>query len=132
MTQTYFDSKTKTVFITKELIDELLIGCKNAYPNEFFALLASDSGKVIDNYVVVPLIYQTSNSVSYRTDLLPLGFKILGSIHSHPSGQNIPSMQDLHSFSKQGDCHFIVNAPFSLQNIACYDCQGNKLNIVYL
>jgi len=129
MKNIYFNNDTKTVYITKELIDELLLGCRNAYPNEFFALLASDSKKAIDNYVVVPLFYQTENSVSYRTDLLPLGFSIAGSIHSHPSGSNRPSNADLHSFAKQGSCHFIVGSPFTLDYLACYDYQGNSLNI---
>ncbi|PIU22536.1 MAG: hypothetical protein COT14_00655 [Candidatus Diapherotrites archaeon CG08_land_8_20_14_0_20_30_16] len=127
MKQTYFANSIVT--IKKELLDELLLGCNNAYPNEFFALLASDSKKAIDAYVVVPLFYQTENSVSYRTDLLPLGFSIAGSIHSHPGASNRPSNADLHSFSKQGSCHFIVGYPYKLENIACYDGYGKRVQI---
>jgi len=92
-------------------------------------LLASENGKAIDNYVVVPLFYQTENAVSYRTDLLPLGFKIAGSIHSHPSGSNRPSNADLHSFIKFGSIHLIVGYPFSKENIACYDAYGKRVNL---
>jgi len=126
--QTYFVSNT--VKIKKELLEELLLGCNKAYPNEFFALLASESKKIIDNYVVVPLFYQTENSVSYRTDLLPLGFKIAGTIHSHPSGSNLPSNADLNSFIKQGIIHFIVKYPYRKEDVACYDYQGKKIQLL--
>lgn len=117
--------------IKKELINELLQGCKNVYPNEFFALLRSNNN-VIDEYVVVPIIYQNENSVSYRTDLLPLGFKISGSIHSHPSGSNMPSDVDLNSFIHLGNYHFIIKYPFRFEDIACYDYEGNKINIIFI
>jgi proteasome lid subunit RPN8/RPN11 len=121
-----------TFKITKELINELLIGCRNAYPNEFFALLSSDSKNIIDSYVVVPILYQNSNSVSYRTDLLPLGFKVFGTIHSHPSGSNMPSYADLNSFGKQGSIHMIIKYPFRLEDVAYYDINGNSLNVELL
>ncbi len=128
--QTYFTKDS--VVITKELIQELLVGAHNAHPNEFFALLSSDSNKAIEGYVVVPLFYQTENSVSYRTDLLPLGFTISGSIHSHPNASNKPSNADLISFSKLGACHFIMGYPYFLENVACYDYNGNLLKIVII
>ncbi len=118
--------------MTKELIDELLLGCKNAYPNEFFAMLSSDKNNLVDSYVVVPLFYQTENSVSYRTDLLPLGFKVLGTIHSHPSGSNVPSYADLNSFVKSGQVHFIVKYPYKLEDIACYNAEGKRVNFEIL
>jgi proteasome lid subunit RPN8/RPN11 len=127
--ESYFNKETNTVTITKELLDELLLGCNNAYPNEFFALLSCESKKAIDTYVVVPLFYQTENSVSYRTDLLPLGFRTAGSIHSHPNASNRASNADLQSFVKFGSIHLIVGYPYRYENIACYDTYGKRVNL---
>jgi len=132
MKESYFDNETNTLKITKELLDELLLGCKNVYPSEFFALLTSEKGKAIDSYVIVPLFYQTENSVSYRTDLLPLGFKTLGSVHSHPSGYNVPSNADLHSFAKKGSYHLIIGYTFSYNSVACYNSKGQRIKLSLL
>lgn len=128
--KTYFGKDT--LYIKKELVTELLRGCKNAYPKEFFAMLSSESRTAIDHYIVVPLFYQTENAISYRTDLLPMGYKISGTIHSHPSGINRPSNADLRSFINLGSFHIIVGYPFSLENIACYDYTGKPITLILI
>ena len=50
-------------------------------------------------------------------------------IHSHTSGSNLPSFEDLHSFVKNGKVHFIVKYPYRLEDVACYDYNGNKYDI---
>ncbi len=127
MSQAYFQDKT--VFIKKELLEELLEGCRNAHPHEFFAMLSSKSGTQIDEYVVVPLVYQTHNSVGYRTDLLPFDASVCGTFHSHPFGSAKPSNADKDSFSKKGQIHIIVSSPFSFENVCAYDKDGKPLLI---
>ena len=115
--------------IMKEVLIELLQAFRNNHPNEFFAYLGSDSGNVIDHYVVVPLFYQAPDSVSYRTDLLPMDFTIKGTIHSHPSLNPNPSHADLNSFINKGNTHIIVTYPYTIDTIHVYNKEGNPIKL---
>ncbi len=119
----------KTVCLKKELLEELLEGCRNTHPNEFFAMLSSKSKTQIDEYVVVPLVYQTSNSVGYRTDLLPFDASVCGTFHSHPFGSSKPSNADKESFGKKGGVHLIASSPFTFETVCAYDKDGKLLEI---
>lgn len=118
-----------TVTLTVNLLEELLEGCRNAQPQEFFAMLSSKSGIQIDEYVVVPLVYQTSNSVGYRTDLLPFDTSVCGTFHSHPFGSSKPSNADINSFSKKGQIHLIASSPFSFETVKAYNRDGKLMEI---
>ena len=114
--------------ISRKLLLDLLDGCKETYPNEFFAYLSENKG-FINSFIVVPIIYQSRDAVSYRTDLLPFDINRVGTIHSHPSGYNLPSKQDLNSFFKEGQIHLIVGYPYNLENIAFYNSKGEHIFI---
>jgi len=135
------------------LIEELLEACRKTHPNEFFAFLGHDNTgkerkdydfwsfeenfdykyeKVVDHYIIVPLFYQVRNAVSYRSDLLPLGFSIAGTIHSHPSYSGRPSKEDLLSFEKRGFLHIIAAFPYQLNSIYFYDSRGRKIDVEYV
>ena len=57
---------------------------------------------------------------------------IVGSVHSHPSGNYNPSSADLQLFSKHGTTHMIIGFPFTPGTWRGYDGAGNprKLEIV--
>ena len=127
MHQTYFQNNA--TYLKKELLEELLEGCRNTHPNEFFAMLSSKSGAAVDEYVVVPLVYQTSNSVGYRTDLLPFDKSVVGTFHSHPFGFAKPSNADRDSFSRKGQIHMIASSPFTFETTKAYDRDGKQMEI---
>ncbi len=114
--------------ISRNLLLDLLDGCKTIYPSEFFAYLGKTKG-VIDHFVVVPIMFQNENSVSYYRHNKPVDFSIVGTIHSHPSGHSIPSSADLNSFFGDGDVHIIAAYPFNLQTVSVYDSKGNKISL---
>ncbi|MBI4043960.1 MAG: Mov34/MPN/PAD-1 family protein, partial [Candidatus Diapherotrites archaeon] len=49
---------------------------------------------------------------SLRSDLIPFDSRIVGTIHSHPSGKGHPSSEDLNAFSRMGSIHLIAYPPF--------------------
>ena len=58
--------------------------------------------------------------------MLPMDFSIVGTVHSHPSGNINPSNVDINHFF--GRVLMIVGFPFaSEENVAVYDSKGEKL-----
>jgi len=58
--------------------------------------------------------------------MLPMDFSIVGTVHSHPSGNISPSNVDLNHFF--GRILMIVGYPFEGERcVAVYDSNGEKL-----
>jgi proteasome lid subunit RPN8/RPN11 len=116
------------IVMKQSVAEEIMHYAKSAYPREFFALL---QGEIKDKKLLITnLVYQqyqsSRNSAVYKLDL-PLIHDCFGSIHSHPSRSNHPSLADLRSFNKNGVVHFIICYPFGPENLEAYDLDGNPL-----
>lgn len=116
------------VKINKNLLLELLDACKNTHPNEFFAYLGNEDD-TLNHYYVVPYIYNSHDSVSFRDDLVPTMLNVAGSIHSHPSFNPYPSKADLDTFRRRGKVHIIVTYPYQMDSIYAYDSNGEALSL---
>jgi proteasome lid subunit RPN8/RPN11 len=58
--------------------------------------------------------------------MLPSDFSLVGTVHSHPSGNILPSVVDLNYFF--GRILMIVGPPFEGEScVAVYDSNGEKL-----
>jgi proteasome lid subunit RPN8/RPN11 len=112
--------------IKRSLLKMILAAARDAYPHEFIAMLAGKKD-VIDELIFLPF---ESGEVSaiIHTNMLPLGMKIYGTVHSHPSTNLRPSAEDLRMFSK-GKVHIIVGYPFDEDSWECYDRNGNSISI---
>jgi proteasome lid subunit RPN8/RPN11 len=114
------------VWLTPEAIEAILEFARAAHPHEFLAAL---EGKVKDGVLTITgLLYQPfkANHRSATLDVidLPMTSGSIGSVHSHPSGSNSPSKDDLAFFRKKGIIHVIVKYPYTANDIACYDSYG--------
>lgn len=119
---------SNTVKIKKGLLLELLQACVNTHPNEFFAFLGKDKDNIVNHFVIVPIFYTSQDSVSYRTDTLPMDSSIAGTIHSHPGLNYKPSKADLHSFEKKGFIHLIITYPYnSFNSIHAFSKNGKEI-----
>ncbi|TLY09968.1 MAG: hypothetical protein E6K85_04805 [Thaumarchaeota archaeon] len=58
---------------------------------------------------------------------LPYTIPNVGTAHSHPSGSNRPSLEDLNHFS--GYVSIIIAHPYEDETIGAYDRNGNMLEI---
>jgi proteasome lid subunit RPN8/RPN11 len=120
-----------TVSVSAELLDSIFEGAKRLYPKETFLLLrgkkSKDSIRVID-LVVPPLAVYGYGFANLPFHMLPMDFSVVGTVHSHPSGNINPSSVDLNHFF--GRILMIVGFPFaSAQNVAVYGSNGEKLQL---
>ena len=113
---------------------EAFVGMKalaeDNHPNEIVVLLrGSRSGDVfhITEYLIPPFGFGSRRSASFPAHMLPMDFSILGTAHSHPSGNVSPSTGDMHNF--YGRLMMILGPPYSTDNVAAYTKQGRSIPV---
>jgi proteasome lid subunit RPN8/RPN11 len=111
------------------LFEAILEGARNLYPREVILLLRGRKGKSlieINDLVVPPLANYGRGFADIRLHMMPMDFSIIGTVHSHPSGNLTPSSTDLNHFI--GVVLMITAYPFKDEkNIAIYNRDGEKL-----
>lgn len=113
--------------IKREVLEFALEIARESYPNEFIALLTGRKG-IIEELVFLPFFSSESSAIIHM-DMLPLGYRVYGTVHSHPTPNCKPSDEDLEMFSKHGIVHIIVCYPFKWGCWGFYDRNGNKLEL---
>jgi len=120
-----------TVSMSAELLDSIFEGAKRLYPKETFLLLRGKKSKNeirVSELVVPPLVVYGYGFANLPFYMLPMDFSVVGTVHSHPSGNIKPSSVDLNHFF--GRVLMIVGFPFAnAQNVAVYDSHGEKLQL---
>ena len=118
-----------TVSIDHELLMTILEGARRLCPRETILLLRGKKKKnmiTISELVVPPLANYGQGFAQIRLHMLPMDFSIVGTAHSHPSGNLSPSPADLNHFI--GVVLMIVGFPFKDEkNVAIYNRAGEKL-----
>jgi proteasome lid subunit RPN8/RPN11 len=110
-------------------LDSIFEGAKRLYPRETILLLRGKKSKdvlrIVD-LVIPPLATYGHGFANYPLHLLPIDFSLVGTVHSHPSGNKTPSDVDFNHFF--GRILMIVGYPYaSLQDVAAYNSLGEKL-----
>lgn len=123
--------KNVTVSMSLELLDAIFEGAKRLYPRETILLLrgkkSNDTIRVLE-LVVPPLAVHGRGFANVPLHMLPMDFSIVGTVHSHPSGNLAPSDVDFNHFF--GRILMIVGFPFAgVQNVAVYNSNGEKLRL---
>jgi proteasome lid subunit RPN8/RPN11 len=120
-----------TVSIDHELLMTIFEGARRLCPRETILLLRGKKKKnmiTISELVVPPLANYGQGFAQIRLHMLPMDFSIVGTAHSHPSGNLSPSPADLNHFI--GVVLMIVGFPFKDEkNVAIYNRAGEKLAI---
>ena len=114
--------------IKKRCLEMILESSKSTYPNEFGALLRAH-GNLITEVILLPGTVEGESHAIFNFAMLPIDYSIVGTVHSHPSGNPTPSDADLQLFSKRGRIHIIVAMPFDEHSWRSYDGHGNSVDI---
>ena len=118
-----------TVSMSADLLESIFEGAKRLYPKETFLLLRGKKHKDeirVSDLVVPPLAVYGYGFANLPFHMLPMDFSVVGTVHSHPSGNINPSSVDLNHFF--GRILMIVGFPFAgAQNVAVYDSKGEKV-----
>lgn len=113
------------------LLNSIFEGAKRLYPKETVMLLRGKKSKGlihVSGLVVPPLAVYGYGFANLPFHRLPMDFSVVGTVHSHPSGNINPSSVDLNQFF--GRVLMIVGFPFaSTQNAAIYDSNCEKLQL---
>ncbi|MBI4144508.1 Mov34/MPN/PAD-1 family protein [Candidatus Woesearchaeota archaeon] len=118
----------KQIIIPPRIIKNICEFAKSLHPKEFSCLV---SGKLSERALTITgLVYQhfvSDSSSSVLWDNVPILSNIIGSVHSHPDENALPSVADKRAWSKEGGIHIIICYPYKKENIAVYNSQGKQL-----
>lgn len=120
-----------TVHIPSNILETIYAGAKELFPRESFLLLRGKKRKgiiSINDLVLAPFAAHGHGEVHFNPYLFSGDFSLVGTVHSHPSGNISPSHVDMNYFF--GRVLMIVGPPFEGKNcIAAYDSDADKVPI---
>lgn len=114
--------------IRRDVLDTVIGAAKNAMPHEFAATMRAREG-VIYELVFVPGTVSGHTSALMSFLNLPPDPEIVGSVHSHPSGNYNPSEADKQLFGKHGRINIIIGYPFTPGTWRAYDAEGGRTKL---
>jgi proteasome lid subunit RPN8/RPN11 len=117
--------------IKKKALQMILESAKSSYPNEFGALLRAEEGE-ISELILLPGTISGNSQAIFQLYMRPIDFSIVGSAHSHPSGNYSPSEADLDFFRRTGSVHVIVGYPYTMRTWAAYNVLGERIELEVL
>lgn len=117
------------VQIPQDILDAIFAGAKELYPRESFLMLRGKKSKGIiriSDLVLAPFAVHGRGFANFNPYMLSGDFSLVGTVHSHPSGNITPSHVDLNHFF--GRILMIVGYPFDGERcVAVYDSNGENL-----
>jgi proteasome lid subunit RPN8/RPN11 len=124
-------SQTITVHIPSNILETIYAGAKELYPRESFLLLRGKKNKKIisiTDLVLAPFAAHGHGEVHFNPYMFTGDFSLVGTVHSHPSGNISPSNVDLNYFF--GRILMIVGYPYDGKDcVAAYDSNGDKIQV---
>jgi proteasome lid subunit RPN8/RPN11 len=124
-------AKSIIVHIPSNILDAIYAGAKELYPRESFLLLRGKKNKdiiSITDLVLAPFAVHGEGFAHFNPYMFAGDFSLVGTVHSHPSGNISPSDTDLNYFF--GRILMIVGYPYEGKScIVAYDSNGNSVPI---
>ena len=120
----------RRILLTKQVTDSVITYAKSWHPNEGILILQGKKEKNVikaTGLVIPPFSTHGPYYSGFPVYELPFDLSYIGTIHSHPSGSNKPSLEDLNHFS--GLVSIISCYPYDVENIAAFDRNRNKIDL---
>lgn len=116
----------------RELLEDLLESARRLHPRETLLLLRGRrKGERVEvtEFLFPPFPTSGRDFVSFSLHALPIDPSIVGTAHSHPSGDLSPSPTDLNCFL--GRVMVILGFPYmDEKNVAVYDGKGRRVPLI--
>lgn len=114
--------------IRRDVLEMIAEAAEASHPNEFGASLRAEGG------IVTELIFVPGTIGGEAHAFLPLGYlpvdrTIVGTVHSHPGPDAIPSDADKELFNGFGHTHIIMAEPYDETSWIAYDQNGQRIEL---
>src|SRR5690242_2028388 len=122
--------RNRRVVITRQAADGIINYAKMWHLNEGILILRGKSTREIisiDGLIVPPFSTHGPYYSGFPSYDLPFDNSYVGTAHSHPSGANKPSLEDLNNYF--GSVSIIIGYPYSDHTIRAFDRSGNDLEL---
>jgi len=120
-----------TVNIPSNILDAIYAGAKELYPRESFLMLRGNKKRGIiriTDLVLAPFAVHGEGFAHFNPYMFTGDYSLVGTVHSHPSGDISPSDTDLNYFF--GRVLMIVGYPYEGKScIAAYNSEGDVIPI---
>ena len=120
----------RRIILTKQISDSVITYAKSWHPNEGILILQGKKEKnliKVTGLIIPPFSTHGPYYSGFPVYELPFDLSYIGTIHSHPSGSNNPSLEDLNHFF--GLVSLIICYPYDTEDIGAFDRNGNKMEI---
>ena len=118
------------VKIKEDLLKAILENARLMHPKEILFMLRGEKKKdciIISDIIIPPFATYGHGFATFSLITLPIDFSIIGTAHSHPSGNLAPSIGDLNQAI--GKIMMIAGYPYTKQNVKVYDREGNEIEL---
>ena len=112
--------------IKRSVLELMMAAARENYPNEWSGQLRARNG-VIFELTMLPGTMVGRDNALVNLWMMPIDYSVVGSVHSHPSGNWSPSDADREFFQKFGSVHLIVGMPYNLRSWQAYDYDGEPI-----
>jgi len=124
------DVVRRKIILTRQITNSVITYAKSWHPNEGILILQGKKEKnlvKITGLIIPPFSTHGPYYSGFPVYELPFDLSYIGTIHSHPSGSNNPSLEDLNHFF--GLVSLIICYPYDAEDIAAFDRNGNKMDL---
>jgi len=114
--------------IKRDVLELIMAAARDNYPNEWSGQLRARNG-IIHEITMLPGTMVGRDSALVNLWMMPIDYTVVGSVHSHPSGNFHPSGADREFFQKFGSIHIIAGRPYNLSSWQAYDHNGEPVEL---
>jgi proteasome lid subunit RPN8/RPN11 len=122
----------RQVILSRSAADGIISYSKGLHPNEAILILRGKTTKekiVVEGLVIPPFASSGPYYSGFSHFHLPYDNSYIGSVHSHPSGSNRPSLEDLNR-GFYGFVSIIIAHPYEDTTMAAYGQGGSTLELL--